>query len=282
MGCSAPTVIVGGVNLSTSVAENQQALVSLVGGDQGDPTQDEYTSYIANGNNTSGVKGIQFPVTGQTLPTQTTLPTPSPFPAITSDTTPPPNKPTPQTATSTWDGVNYDGPAGTAGQMSKNFTLRVFTIGGGTDAPQNLISGPVFPNPIVDVPGYTAQQRYANLQALSANVLEPLLAKFGPFRLNSVLRNTNTVKPPALSQHYTGQAADIQFPNWAYDTYWANAAWIRDNIPYDKFIFEHSPSHPTVWIHLSFNSAGGRASSDPTKVMTMYRGHYDSGLKKYF
>ena len=55
------------------------------------------------------------------------------------------------------------------------------------------------------------------------------------------------------------------------------AAWIKDNIPYDQFIFEHGKS---VWLHLSFNTNGGRDVSNPTKVMTMWQGQMSTGLRK--
>jgi len=85
-----------------------------------------------------------------------------------------------------------------------------------------------------------------------------------------------------LSQHITGQAADIQFASWNYDTYWQNAPWIRDNLPYDQFIFEHSSHAGNVWFHLSFNSAGNRGPGVPFKCCTMYRNNYDNGLKRYY
>ena len=91
----------------------------------------------------------------------------------------------------------------------------------------------------------------------------------------------NSVKAPGISQHVTGQAIDVQFTGWSYERYWENAQWVKDNIPYDQFIFEHSSKNSLAWYHLSYNSTGNRAASVPSKVMTMYRNHYDSGLKKY-
>ena len=51
--------------------------------------------------------------------------------------------------------------------------------------------------------------------------------------------------------------------------------------PFDQFIFEHSSKTGLAWYHLSFRRSGNRPASDRTKVMTMYRGHYDSGLRRY-
>lgn len=270
MPCTAPTITVGGVSISTSNFENAQDLISTVGSDQSDPTADEYEGYIANGNNTTGQSGIQ-----QVLPTQTTLPTPSPIPANQSNDKPPPSLNGNPVSCTTWNGTDYDA------VLSTNFVLRNLTVGYSSSS-TNMVRGCLYPNPLISILTYTAQDRFCNLQALAINVLEPLWAKFGPFRINSGIRNQNSVAPPRVSQHVTGQAADIQFPGWTYDTYWQNAQWVKDNIPYDQFIFEHSSKQATVWLHLSYNQSGGRSNTDSTKVMTMYRGHYDSGLKKYY
>jgi hypothetical protein len=271
MSCSAPTVTVGGVSLSTSSYENAKQLINAVGTDQSDPTADEYEGYIANGNNTNGIAGIQSP-----LPTQTTLPPEINEPAKKENTKPPPSNSVTGSSAPTWDGSDYDF------QLSPNFKLRYFTVGGGTGASVNATYGPMFPHQLIDVTGYTKQVRFSNLYNLANKICEPLYSKFGQFRINSGIRNENSVQAPGVSQHVTGEACDIQFSGWTYDTYWQNSQWIKDNIPYDQFIFEHSSKSKTVWLHLSFKSTGGRAASDRTKVMTMYQGKYDSGLKKYY
>ena len=153
-------------------------------------------------------------------------------------------------------------------QLSPNFKVRNFTVGA------------VFKNPLTDAAGLTAAQRCCNLQNLAVNVAEPLRAKFGAFNINSAIRNTNTVSP-GVSQHVSGQAMDVQFPGWTYEMYWNNAAWVRDNIPYDQFIFEHSSSSGLAWYHLSYNPAGNRPSSNPFKCCTMYRNQYSPGLKRF-
>lgn len=261
--CAAPTITVGGVTLSTSDFENATEILSTVSSDQGDPTLDEYTENIANGNNNKSSTGIQLPTTstGQP-PVQTTLPTPSPIPANVSNDVAPISKSGSAVGCSLWDGSNYDI------QLSPNFTLRKFTVNA------------IFPYPLTDYLTYNAQTRFCNLQNLAVNIAEPLLAKFGAFTINSGIRN-KTSTPSGVSQHITGQAMDVQFVGWSYDRYWENAAWVKDNIAYDQFIFEHSSSTGLAWFHLSFNKDGNRPSSDRTKVMTMYRNHYDSGLKKY-
>lgn len=254
MGCSAPTVSVGGVTLSTSNYENAKKIMNEVGNDQADPTADEHEDYIANGKNTQGVTGMQ----PNNPPKQTAPPDPiTATPKKTNEAPPPGKTGTPQ-GCPVWDGIDYDV------QLSPNFKLRDFTINA------------FFPNQLTDFQTLTKQVRFCNLLNLAVNICEPMRAKFGSFRINSALRNANST-PTGLSQHCSGQAVDIQFANWSYDTYWQNAQWIKENIAYDQFIFEHGNS---VWLHLSYNAAGGRPVSNPNKVMTMWKGQMSPGLRK--
>lgn len=254
MPCSAPTVTVGGVTLSTSAYENAKEIMK-VGNDMADPTADEYEDYIANGKNTRGTTGMQ---PSNDMPKQTAPPDPIDQAAKKQNDTPAPGKTGTTQNCPVWDGSDYDV------QLSPNFKLRDFTINA------------FFPNQLIDFQSYSKQTRFCNLLNLAVNICEPMRAKFGSFRINSALRNSNST-PTGLSQHCTGQAVDIQFPNWTYDSYWQNAQWIKENIPYDQFIFEHGNS---VWLHLSYNTSGGRPVSNPNKVMTMWKGKMSPGLKK--
>lgn len=270
--CSAPIIDIDGVPISTSDFENARELIETVSGDQGDPTLDEYEENIANGNNTSNTTGIQLPTTAEGQPPKqsTNLPAPIPVPADQSNDKPPPggngNVP---------DEISWSGDYNQT--LGANFTVKSFTIGA------------LFPNPLIDYTGtningstvsYNIHSRINNLNALAINVAEPLRAKFGPFSINSGIRNKTSTRS-GISQHITGQGFDIQFPGWTYAKYWENAQWVKDNIPYDQFIFEHSDKTGLAWFHLSFNRAGNRPASDRTKVMTMYRNCYDTGLKRY-
>ena len=261
MSCKAPTILVGGVALSTSTFENAQPLLNELGGsDHGDPTFDEYNSSIAGGNNASGTKGVQL----QSPPTQTSLPPQNTATPLSADSTAPPNNNGIPVTCTIWDGVNYDI------QLSPNFQLRDFTVNA------------LFPHELTDFNGMSKQERFCNLQALAINVAEPLFAKFGKFRINSAIRNQETCAAPNRSQHPAGMAMDVQFIGWSLDKYWENAPWIRDNIPYDQFIYEYSGNSGSVWYHLSYNQAGGRAATDPLKLMTMWQNKYDHGvLKRY-
>ena len=255
MSCTAPKIVVGGVTISTSDFENAQDLLKELGGDEGDPTFDEQISNIAGGNNSNRTSGVQL----SNPPTQTELPGSNTVqPKQSDETVPPNNKGIPVTCVP-WDG-NYDF------KVSPNFKVRDFTVNA------------FFPNQLIDFGGLTAGQRCCNLQNLSKNVAEAMLTKFGKFRINSAVRNQETAKPPSKSQHTMGQAMDIQFPGWTLDRYWENAAWIRDNIPYDQFIYEYSPKG-SVWYHLSYNATGG--VNPAVKVMTMWQNKYDHFLKRY-
>lgn len=265
MACTAPTITVGGVDLSSSVFENAQALINEIGDDNSDVTQDEVESSIAGGNNVAGTTGIQIPPPTQTTPPPLISETPKE-----SDDTETPTKDTPPTTCILWDGQNYDL------QLSPNFTLRYFTIGYGTNNPNNAVRGCMFPNQLTDFPGFDRNTRVCNLQALALHICEPLYAQVPGMRINSGIRNQNSVSN-GVSQHVKGEAADIQVNGWSYNQYWELAAWIKSNINFDQFIFEHSEKTRSAWLHLSFARAGNRG-----KVITMYRNQYSPGLKKMF
>ncbi|MNO37048.1 PAAR motif protein [compost metagenome] len=151
--------------------------------------------------------------------------------------------------------INYDF------QLSPNFKLRNFSI--------NCI----FPHTIKAQNGLTESEIVCNLKALAENVVEPMRAQFGSFRINSGFRTRQNGR----SQHEKGQACDIQFPSMSYNQMFAVAQWVKENINYDQLLWEHG-NRP--WIHVSFNRAGNRSKSASNAVMTMYQNHYSPGLKK--
>ncbi|UOL48756.1 hypothetical protein [Pseudomonas phage Astolliot] len=146
-------------------------------------------------------------------------------------------------------------------QLSPNFILKQFSI------------GCIFPHTIKAQNGLTEAQIVCNLKALAENVVEPIRAKYGAFRINSGFRTRQNGK----SQHEVGQACDIQFPGMSYDNMYAIAQWVKDNIDYDQLLWEHGNA---PWIHVSYKRSGNRPKTDPRAVMTMYQNHFSSGLKK--
>lgn len=255
MACAPQTITIDGITISTSDFVNASELISTVSGDGGDPTQDAFEENIANGNNSPGRTGVQIPPTTQTSP-----PGPITQPANESNTTPGQSGNGSPVACIPWGGSYNE-------QLSPNFKVKDFTIAA------------LFPNQLINIGPYTTNIRFCNLMNLAVNVAEPLLAKFGPFSINSGIRNVTST--PGISQHITGEAFDVQFPGWTYARYWENVQWVKNNIPYDQLIFEHSDRTGLAWFHLSYNKAGNRSALLPTKVMTMYRNNYDSGLKRY-
>lgn len=257
MSCTPQTITLDGVIISTSDFVNATELLSNVSGDGGDPTQDAYEENIANGNNTLNRSGVQFPAA-----TQTTLPTPIPVPATETNTTPgQTSNGSPVACISPWTGSYNE-------SLSPNFTVASFT------------TLAYYPHELIAVGPYTTNIRFCNLKNLAVNIAEPMLAKFGSPIITSGIRNASS-SASGISQHITGEACDLQFAGWTYARYWENVQWVKNNIPYDQLIFEHSDKTGLAWFHLSYNKAGNRSASLPTKVMTMYRNHYDSGLKRY-
>jgi hypothetical protein len=149
------------------------------------------------------------------------------------------------------DKVNY------SLQLSNSFTLANFT--------KNMI----FPHALVAQQNMTTSQLACNLKQLAVNVAEPIHQKWNGMRINSAFR-----KGSGKSQHEKGMAMDIQWPGISNAEYLVRAKWIAENIPFDQLIFEHGNS---IWIHLSFNSAGNRK-----RIMTMFKGKYETGMKLYY
>lgn len=262
MSCTPPTITVGGVILSTSDFQNASEIINSVSGAGGDPTLDEYNENIANGNNSESRRGIQLPSQpGGTIPVQTDPPATITQKSSDSDTTPGKGGNGTPVACTIWT-TDYDE------QLSPNFKVRDFTINA------------LFPNELINYPGYTIDDRFCNLKNLAMNIAEPLLSKFGPFTINSGLRN-KTSTSSGISQHIVGQAFDVQFPGWTYARYWENAIWVKNNLQYDQFIFEHSDKTGLAWFHLSYNKLGNRPITSSNKVLTMYRNLYDTGLKRF-
>lgn len=273
MACTPPTTTASdGTQISDNAFQNAQELLTVSDGG-GDPTLDGYDENIAGGNNTRATTGVLIAgnpnvanstvaggLTGS-IPTQTTPPPPIVLPPDASNDTPSKAGNGTVPISTTWTGLYTE-------LLSPNFTVGSFT----TKA--------VMPHPLIDYLTYTKDIRFNNLKALAVNVAEPLQAKYGPVRINSGIRN-ETSTPTGVSQHITGQAADFQFVGWNYARYWDAAQWIKDNINYDQFIFEHSSSTGLAWFHLSFNTSGNRVSTVRTKVMTMYRNKYSPGLQRF-
>jgi hypothetical protein len=61
------------------------------------------------------------------------------------------------------------------------------------------------------------------------------------------------------SQHYKGQAADLQFTTKTNKDYYGIAEWIKNNLPHDQLLLEYkSYSTKKAWIHVSYNKSTNR------------------------
>ena len=97
-------------------------------------------------------------------------------------------------------------------------------------------------------------QQMINLVYLCAYVLEPLRVAMGkPIKISSGFRSqalNKAVGGVYNSQHLKGQAADIDIQG---DMAFGRKIfeYIRDHLPFDQLIWEHSKSG-TYWVHVSF------------------------------
>ena len=97
-------------------------------------------------------------------------------------------------------------------------------------------------------------QTMINLVYLCAYVLEPLRVAMGkPINISSGFRCQELNKKVGgvyNSQHLKGQAADIDIQG---DMAFGKKIfeYIRDHLPFDQLIWEHSKSG-TYWVHVSF------------------------------
>jgi hypothetical protein len=153
-------------------------------------------------------------------------------------------------------GVNYDA------KISPNYRLRDLSI------------GTLYPHKIKAQRGLSENDIVCNLQNVAINIVEPLKAQFPNTRVNSGFRGTPSV-PGGVSQHEKGEAVDIQFIGFSPSQYLEASKWVRANLPFDQFIFEHGNN---IWFHISCKRNGGQRK----QVLTMYKKKYESGVKLYY
>jgi hypothetical protein len=153
-------------------------------------------------------------------------------------------------------GLSYDA------KISPNFRLRDLSI------------GCTFAHKIKAQRGLDIEDIVCNLQNVAVNILEPLKAQFPKMKVNSGFRGTASV-PGGVSQHEKGEAVDVQFSGFTPSQYLAASKWVKDNLPFDQFIFEHGNS---IWFHISCKRTGAQRK----QLLTMYKGDYKPGIKLYY
>lgn len=130
----------------------------------------------------------------------------------------------------------------------------------------------VFPYRINAQRGLKESDIACNLQAVAENCLEPLRQKYPGFRVNSGFRVGE-----GQSQHGTGQAVDLQWPNKTKAQLLEICQWASENLKFDQLIYEVPGNSAAGWMHISFNRSGNRTSGRP-KLMTWKGGPYLTGL----
>jgi hypothetical protein len=140
---------------------------------------------------------------------------------------------------------------------------------------EHLTNRAVFPHTLRPQRGLTVEQIVCNLQHVCQNVLEPIRARYPNMFITSGFRQSDIPEGTRASWHTTGSAVDIQFRGFSPRDYLPVAEWIIQNIPFNTFIFEHGRS---IWFHIDLP----KITQLGRKVLTMYRGNYESGIKLYY
>ncbi|MNP35110.1 Peptidase M15 [compost metagenome] len=144
--------------------------------------------------------------------------------------------------------------------LSPNFSLRSVSLG-----------AVVSQYPIKAQGGISAEDIVCNLKNLAENVLEPLKAKYPQMIVTSGFRTGS-----GTSQHLKGEAVDIQIKNASKSFYMEVAKWIKDNLPYDQFLFEQKSFGTRMpWLHISLT----RGRQQRGQVLTFFNNKkYANGL----
>jgi uncharacterized Zn-binding protein involved in type VI secretion len=168
----------------------------------------------------------------------------------------------------------------TAGRQSAGLPVDCGNFSSPIDYNQNLTANytiaslsrkAYFAQNIVAQQGLSESAIICNLKAVAENILEPLRAKYPGFQINSGFRAGQS-----SSQHERGQAVDVQWVGRPYRSLTEMAAWCRDNLPVDQFIFEHGNG---VWFHLSYNRTSARQRG---AILTFYQNSYKPGITNHY
>lgn len=118
---------------------------------------------------------------------------------------------------------------------------------------------------IINQKGLSAQDIACNLKMLCLNVLDTVKDMYPNMIITSGFRRPgDAANSAANSQHYLGEAADIQLPGFSKAQYLEAAKAIQQAVPYDQVILEYAGTS-TVWIHVSYKKSGNRK-----QVFTMH------------
>jgi len=107
---------------------------------------------------------------------------------------------------------------------------------------------------IVNQGGLLQDDLMYNLSLLCANVLAPFKEKYPNMVVVSGLRQLNT----GMSQHETGEAADIQINGQTDALLYEAADYIAKSLQFDQLVLNYNVTPTLSWIHVSFNAQGLR------------------------
>jgi hypothetical protein len=101
---------------------------------------------------------------------------------------------------------------------------------------------------LINQKGLTKEQIGCNIKTLSINVLDKIKERYSNMIVTSCFRHGN-----GKSQHYKGEAADLQFIGSNNSEYITIAEWIKNNVSYDQLLLEYkNKGTKKPWIHISY------------------------------
>lgn len=118
---------------------------------------------------------------------------------------------------------------------------------------------------LINQMGLSVQDIACNMKMLCLNVLDTVKQMYPNMIITSGFRRPGDASNSAPnSQHYFGEAADIQLPGFSKSQYLEAAKAIQQAVPYDQIILEYAGTS-TVWIHVSYKKTSNRK-----QVFTMH------------
>ena len=110
---------------------------------------------------------------------------------------------------------------------------------------EDLSTRAIFPHTVKAQAGFSLSDIVCNLEALSINIIEPIIAEFPLNRFNSGFRTMTR----GTSGHEKGRCVDLQWPGVNPSYYNDVCRWILDNLNFDTLGLEMGRS---PWIHIEF------------------------------
>lgn len=109
--------------------------------------------------------------------------------------------------------------------------------------------------------GLSKEEIICNLKNVAEKCLEKIKSKYPSMLVTSGFRVGS-----GGSQHFKGEAVDIQFPGSDHSGYYEIAKWIAGNVDFDQMLLEYKTSGTKApWIHISYSQSGNRK-----QVMTFF------------